>query len=118
MRPYGLAIAVLGDPIALVSAVGRVRQTLAQDGVTYPVDELAVGGVGHLGAIHPEGFYRDAPTLSRFAPEAVGLGTPHQYVSSRDEEHPRGCRLAPGDELGTPLRGAAGTGAEGAAGPE
>ena len=118
MRPYGLAIAILGDPIAFVSAVGRVRQALAQDGVTYPVDELAVGSIGHLGAIHPEGLHRDAAALRRFAPEAVGLGASHQYVPSRDEEHPCGCGLAPGDELGTPLCGAATAGAQGAAGPE
>ena len=57
MRLYGVAVFVFLNLVGLIATIGRVCQTLAQNGVAYVVHKLTIHGVSHLTFVHPETFY-------------------------------------------------------------
>ena len=73
VRSDGVALLVLLDLEALVAAEGGVGQTLADDAVAHPIDELAVLGVGDLGLVHPETIDADVAGREAGAPQRVAL---------------------------------------------
>ena len=57
VRLHGVAVLVFLNLVGLVTTIGRVSQTLAQNRVANIVDELTVHGVGDLALVHPEALY-------------------------------------------------------------
>ena len=81
------AIPVLLNLIGLVAAIGRVGQTLADDGVAHPIDKLPVHGVRHLLLVHPERIHTDVPCRHILSPETVGLLSSHLQAAPPHQHH-------------------------------
>ena len=64
----GISLLVLLYLESLVSAVCRVGETLADDGISYPEHKLLVLRVCDLGLVHPEGIHRDPSRVCSYFP--------------------------------------------------
>ena len=77
MGGYRIALAVFLYLIGLVSSIGRVGQTLADDAVTHPVDKLTVLGVAHLMLVHPKTVHADVAGREGQPPQGIVLCQAH-----------------------------------------
>jgi hypothetical protein len=95
VRLYGVALAVFLDLEILVTAVGRVGEAFADDGVAYPEYKLLVFAVCDFGLVHPEAVDRYPAGVSLDVPCAVGFLRAHVNRPAVDEHHAVGGRLGP-----------------------
>ena len=93
IRLYGISLLVLLYLESLVSAVCRVGETLADDGISYPEHKLLVLRVCDLGLVHPEGIHRDPSRVCLYAPYGIPLYGTHRIASAVYEHHPVGSGL-------------------------
>ena len=91
----GIALTVFFDFEFLVSAVCRVGETFADDGVAHPEYKLFVFGVSDFGFVHPESVDADASRIGGEIPCAIGFLHAYFHGTAVDEHHAVGGRFGP-----------------------
>ena len=92
----GVAVFVNLNFKRLVAAIGGVGQTLADDAVAHPVDELAIHGVGHFRLIHPEAVDTDVAFGNDRTPQGVVFTNTRTQKSTLHLHHAEGHGFADG----------------------
>ena len=93
MGSHRFAIFVFRNLEEVIAAISRVGQTLTDNGVAHPIDELTIFGIRHLRLIHPKGIKRNAFGLRHDAPQRILIGRTHLKSPSFDQNHPIGSRF-------------------------
>ena len=93
---HRITVSVFRNFVRIVTTIGRVGQTLADDGVTHPIYKLAVHGVGHFVLVHPEPVHRNFLLRCHGAPEGVLLVEAHTEEATLHLYHAIRSRLNKG----------------------
>ena len=96
----GITITVFRDLEKVVASISGISQSLADDGVAYPIDELPVFGVRDFGLVHPERVKRDPFRLGHQYPKRILVRGAHLERAALDQYHAIRRRLVVGGQAG------------------
>ena len=100
VRRNGITITVFRDLEKVVASISGISQSLADDGVAYPIDELPVFGVRDFGLVHPERVKRDPFRLGHQPPKRILVRGAHLERAALDQYHAIRRRLVVGGQAG------------------
>ena len=93
MRSNGFAILIFRDFKQIISAIGRVGQAFADDGIAHPINELPIFRICYFRLVHPKGIHGYSFCLWGYPPNRILVRRSHVKSTTFYQHHTVWCRF-------------------------